>query len=79
MAPFAVTVRQREALEAMERARGNRKVAAASLGVTERSLNRLLEAARHRVGAESTYELALMYGRSDMQVTAWPHWELLRA
>lgn len=71
MAPFRVTARQREALEAMAAVGGDRAAAAARLGVSTRSLARLLENARGRTGALTNFELALMYGREDLQLVAF--------
>ncbi len=56
----------------MTRHRGNRKAAADDLGITTRSLNRRLELLRARNAAQSTWELAVMYGREDIQTMAWP-------
>lgn len=72
MAYFRVTRRQRQALEAMDSAHGDRAAAAAVLGVTVRQLSRLLEGARARNGALTNWELALRYGREDTQVDCWP-------
>lgn len=71
MAHFPVTARQRQALEAMERAHGDRQAAAHELGITVRALGRILERARERTGAETNFELALRYGREDLQLVAW--------
>lgn len=71
VAHFPVTARQREALEAMERAGGDRQAAAHELGITVRALGRILERARERTGAQTNFDLALKYGREDLQLVAF--------
>lgn len=72
MATFRATARQRQALEAMEAARGDPTTAAAALGITTRSLFRLLENARRRNDALTNWDLAIRYAREDIQLMTWP-------